>query len=140
MTAIPFNNNRGVILPSANVRLRLGDSTFENIPLIQLFGQIANLKDIHVPLTGDTYTIPDQVTQEILKPAGTIAALTLKMPANPYDGQQVSLSATQTVTTLTHQANTGQTLNNALTTIGAASTTWGAWLWDQTSATWYGVP
>jgi hypothetical protein len=36
---------------------------------------------------------------------------TVVMPVNPTDGQRVSISSTQTITTLTVNANAGQTIS-----------------------------
>ena len=107
-----------------------------DVGLVQLF-QAANGHEVIAPLTGASVTILDQTTNYVINPAGIIAALTVTMPANPYDGQIINISATQTVTTLTHNANTGQTLNGALTTIGAAVTTFRAYVYDLASKTWF---
>lgn len=87
-----------------------------------------------VPTTGNSVTIPDGNTSYVIEPAGTLAALTITMPTNPFDTQLVRIASTQIVTTLTHNAGAGQTLKGALTTIAAngfatyeyllATTTW----------------
>ena len=68
------------------------------------------------PLTGTTVTMP--ATQQFLyvTPAGTIAALTVRLPPNPQNGQGVAISFLQIVTTLTIQTSAG----------GAVATTAGA--------------
>jgi len=59
------------------------------------------------PLTGATIVM-DQYDQYLLiDPAGTIAALTIRLPANPQTSQMVSISFTQIVTALTIQNSTG---------------------------------
>jgi len=57
------------------------------------------------PLTGTTVTMP--ATQQFLyvTPAGTIAALTVRLPPNPQNGQGVAISFLQIVTTLTIQTS-----------------------------------
>lgn len=61
------------------------------------------------PLTGVTLVMTR--AQLNVKPAGTIAALTVELPANPVDGQEVGINTTQIVTALTVQA-TGKTVAN----------------------------
>lgn len=94
---------------------------------------------LFVPVTTNSITPGDQTRVSVIAPAGTIAALTYTMPANPWDGMMHTITATATVTTLTQQANTNQTLNGALTTIGAAVSTHGTWIYIASTATWYVV-
>src|SRR6185437_13601057 len=53
------------------------------------------------PLTGASVVIPNNVSNYLITPAGTIAALTVTMPSAPTDGQVVRISSSQTVTALT---------------------------------------
>lgn len=73
----------------------------------------------NTPTTGFSLTISNDVTELHLTPAGTLATGTITMPAAPIDGQDVTITSTQTVTALTHNPNTGHTLLGALTTIAA---------------------
>lgn len=73
------------------------------------------------PLTGFTYTVPGNVTALILTPAGTIATGAITLPANPYDNYPFRCISSQTVTTLTVNANTAQSIVGAPTTVGAAA-------------------
>lgn len=95
--------------------------------------------DYNVPVTTNSIQATDQARGLIIEPAGTLAALTVTMPAHPYDGQEWLFTSTQTVTTLTHQASGSQTLNLALTTIGAAASTHGRWVYHASTTTWYRV-
>lgn len=72
-----------------------------------------------VPITGFSVTIGNGISSLILNPAGTLAAGTITMPAAPLDGQIVRFSSTQIVTALTVNAGTGQTINNAPTSLAA---------------------
>lgn len=85
-------------------------------------GMIGSMKlsSYQVPLTAFTITPPNGVGVLTLNPAGTLAAGTLTMEANPSDGQDFCLWDTQTQSAITVSANTGQTLN---TTIGLATPT-----------------
>lgn len=67
-------------------------------------------------LTGFTYTVPNGQQLVLFTPAGTIATGTVTLPANPADGQEVTLATTQTITALTVNANTGQTLQGTAPT------------------------
>lgn len=94
---------------------------------------------LFIPVTTNSITPGDQTRISVIAPVGTIAALTYTMPANPWDGMMHTITASQTVTALTQQANTNQTLNGALTTIGAAVATHGTWVYIASTATWYVV-
>lgn len=78
-----------------------------------------------IPLTGFNVVIPDNCSDLILNPAGVLATGTINMPKTPINGQRVTIASTQTVTALTVNANTGQTIHGALTTIaGNGFATW----------------
>lgn len=88
------------------------------------------------PLTGTTVTVADNMRTLIVDPAGTIATLTINMPANPTDKQRVSICFDAVVTTLT-MAATGFTLKNALTASTAAS--FATWEFRAADLTWWRV-
>lgn len=87
------------------------------------------------PLTAFTYNVPDGVTALVLTPAGTIATGTIKLPPNPTDNTPFRCATSQTVTSLTVSANTGQTLVGAPTTITAIAPF--EVFYNLTNATWY---
>jgi hypothetical protein len=64
-----------------------------------------------------------------------IDGYTVTMPAIPVDGQIVGFSFTHGVTTLTHAANAGPTLNNGLTAAAAGQAA--AWIYRARNTTWY---
>lgn len=87
------------------------------------------------PTTGQTVTIPDNCSSLLLKPAGTLLALTVKFPVNPKPKQLARVFTTQNITVLTMSANTAQTLSTAfaaLLSFGAGLT----FLYDDVSSTW----
>lgn len=92
--------------------------------------------DYQVPLTG--FSITPVASKTLLNPAGTLATGTITMPASPDDGTVVGVSTTQTVTSLTVSANTGQSINNAVTTLTAGSTV--SYIYRATDKTWYKNP
>jgi chemotaxis response regulator CheB len=71
------------------------------------------------PTTGTTYSIPNSCRHLYVKPAGAIAALTLKLPASPVQGQFVDVAFSATVTALTTQDSAGTAVTGAATA-GAA--------------------
>lgn len=82
------------------------------------------------PLTAASITVPTGTAKLMLVPAGTIAALTVLLPApsttingNVYslnDGQPFSIYTSQTVTALTVTPFSGTTLTPTVTTVTAA--------------------
>lgn len=111
-----------------------------NTPLTAIGGGIL---DVQVPLTGASLTLTAQHRQLIINPAGTIAALTVTMPAasaTMVNGQRIGICGTQIVTALTLAGGTGNTFNPAVQTAtlvpvvtGAASCT--EYVYSKTSAT-----
>lgn len=91
------------------------------------------------PLAAASFTIPDGVTNYVMNPAGTLATLTLTMPANPKEGQIVRISSSKTVTALTLNGNTGQTISNAPTAITISTTGTYGYEFLYRSTVWYRV-
>lgn len=75
------------------------------------------------PLTATSVTVLPGVAKLILDPAATIAALTVVTPAAStlVDGQELSISSSQTVTTLTVTGGTGTTVAATVTTVTASA-------------------
>jgi hypothetical protein len=103
----------------------------------------AGTLDYYVSVNGDTVTATGQTRQLIIKPAGTIAGLTVVFPAATalINGQRLGLCTTQIVTTLTTTAGSGTTVSNAPTALlvpvatGAGSCV--EWIYRTADTTWY---
>ena len=99
----------------------------------------------NAPLTGASLTVTAQQRRLILEPAGTIAALTVTLPASTglVDNQLFGLCTTQVVTALTVTAGSGTTVLNAPTALlvpvatGAASCV--EWVYRLANTSWYRV-
>lgn len=106
---------------------------------------------VTTPVTTDVIAVDAQTRQLIVTPAGTIAALTVNLPAasaTMVNGQRIGLCGTQIVTALTMGAGSGNTFGTTVTSqamlvpvvTGAASCM--EWIYSKTSATagvWYRV-
>ncbi len=111
-----------------------------NMPVTAIGGGVLQ---VEAPLTGATITLTAQTRQLIINPAGTIATLTVNMPAasaTMVNGQRIGICGTQIVTALTLAGGTGNTFNPAVQTAtlvpvitGAASCT--EYIYSKTSAT-----
>lgn len=93
----------------------------------------------YVPVTTDVISLPDYAEDVSILPAGTIAALTINMPAAPRDKQRVNIFFDQVVTALTQQiaSGSGHTLKGALT--AATAKGFGTWMYRATGKVWYRV-
>lgn len=93
----------------------------------------------YTPVTTDVISLPGYAETVLVTPAGTIAALTINMPATPADGQRVNLVFDQAVTALTQQiaSGSGHTLKGALT--AATAKGFGEWQFRLSNKTWYRV-
>ncbi len=97
----------------------------------------------NVPVTGDTITLTNVTRQLIVEPAGTIAALTVVLPAATtlLNGQRLGICGTAIVTTLTMTAGSGTTISGGATAMlvpvatGAASCP--EWIYRTANTTWY---
>lgn len=89
------------------------------------------------PSTGFSKTISNGTNVLILNPSGTLASGTVVMPPSPIANQIVRISSSQTITALTHNANSGQAIKGALTTI--SSNGFGSWIYRSTDSTWYRI-
>jgi hypothetical protein len=98
---------------------------------------------VTTPVTGDTITVDAQTRQLIVTPAGTIAALTINLPAassTMLNGQRIGICGTQIVTTLTSGAGTGNTFSTTAPTAMLVPVVTGAascfgYIYSKTSAT-----
>ena len=92
------------------------------------------------PLTGVTHTITDadDDVHLILTPAGTIATLTIALPAvaTARDKQQVIVNSTQIVTTLTITSALGTITGSPATWLGTANNYF-TLTFDTVLSTWY---
>lgn len=81
------------------------------VPIILLGAGNTNYS---TPLTGTTVTAAATDSTILLEPAGTIAALTVALPAATAlkDGQTIRIASTQTITALTLTPGTGTTIAN----------------------------
>ena len=91
-----------------------------------------------IPTSGITITLAPTVKTTVLEPAGTLAALTVKMPLSPVDQQVVHFSTSQILTALTVSPNTGQTMANGLPTSAAAGQGF-EFIWNAAQVKWYRI-
>ena len=104
--------------------------------------------DYQTPTTGFSYTFAAGIQVLMMNPAGTLATGTITMPAAPADGMTITFSSTKIITALTVNANTGQTINNAVASLSAgqavtyiyrsASTAWFPYISDSRGSLGYG--
>ena len=92
--------------------------------------------EYYIPTTGFSHTIASWANRIVINPAGTLASGTITMPAYPKPGQRVQIFSTQIVTSLTHSANTSQTLVGGLSAL-TANAVGGTWEWCLETQTWY---
>lgn len=88
-----------------------------------------------VPLTAFSLTFANSQVWFLIVPAGTLATGTFTTAPNPSDGQRECVRSTQTQTAVTITANTGQTMNGAITAM-TANTSY-CWTYVAAEAVWY---
>lgn len=94
---------------------------------------LSALSSTYAPTTGQTITVsnPSNATlipkqQVNIVPAGTIAALTIALPAAPADGTEIQFASTQIVTALTISGGTTQGAPTTLAANGFFTLRWNA--------------
>ena len=86
---------------------------------------------VNTPLTGFSYSVPDQQLFTAFTPAGVLATGTVTLPRNVPQGSRVQIMSTQTITALTIAAPSGYTLAGTAVTALAANAT-AAWVLNGT--------
>lgn len=97
-------------------------------------GQMVLVQGYHFRSTTGNFTINDN-TNYCVVDAGAQATLTVTMPANPQDGQELKVMFAGAITTLTVSPNSGQTIKNAPVT--AATDSGFSWFYRSANTTWY---
>lgn len=98
-----------------------GGQGFQNV-LVPITVLGAGATQLAAPLTGATVAVTAQTSNLVLNPAGTIAALTVTLPAASTltNGQTLKIGSTQVVTALTLTSGTGTSIVGGATAIAAA--------------------
>lgn len=124
------------LITDTNVAAAIAARTITGVNVDDDYKGIMALKKSYryTPLTGTTVNIPADAEVVYIEPAGTIAALTVNMLPNPYDGQELNICTTQTVTSLTQAVASG-TLRGALT--AGTANGFGKWKYLAATTTWY---
>ena len=92
---------------------------------------------LYVPTTGNTLAFSGAFTVMIVKPAGTLSALTIDLPASPPDGTYVKATCSQIVSTLTLASTDSSTIIAAPTSFAAGGHF--SYLYNLSDTTWYPV-
>jgi hypothetical protein len=98
----------------------------------------------NVTASPDTYTVGNKTGIVIFDVIGgsPLTQETVTAPAQPFDGQIVTVASRVTITTFAFVANTGQTLAASTPTVLTASTTAPQgyrWIYRATDAKWYRI-
>jgi hypothetical protein len=93
----------------------IGDTTWGGMAPVN-----GNLSYTKVPArTGFSYTFGNFQADMLFEPTVTLDTGTVTMAPAPIDGARACIFSTQIVTSLTLNANAGQSINNALTALAA---------------------
>lgn len=77
-------------------------------PYTKIGGQILGKVEIVTPATGTSVQISDDTQNYIINNPSTLAALTVTLPQNPQDGNEITIFALNPVTTFTLSAGAGE--------------------------------
>lgn len=87
----------------------------------------------------NTTTLSGTISTQIIEPVtDPIGVATIQMPAAPANGHRITIGFGNTITSITHIANSGQILKGPLSgTVGTA--TFGTWVYYAAESTWYRI-
>lgn len=99
---------------------------------------LKNSKQLFTPTTGQSVQIldGDGDIYVMVKPTSTLLALTIIMPTNPKDGQNITICSSQIITGLT--ITSSATINAIITTF-AAINGYASWSYDSTNNMYFRV-
>lgn len=134
-----FNAGRSATFRNAVISLTTPKNAYADSVIIPRMLASAS----SVPVTGETYNTPLNVAKISIRPATPLAALTIKLPYAPFDGQVITYMFTQAVTTLTFNPATSslsETLINGLSSpyfvTSAAAHTTKVFIYDASGKSW----
>ena len=103
--------------------------------LISSKGRSDQSYSLQAPATGFSITIAAGVRTLLLNPAGTLATGTITMPAAPINGQEIRVTSSQIITSLTVSPNASQSILAAPTTLAVGIGF--AYIYNTSATTWY---
>lgn len=105
---------------------------------IAITGMVVSGYQYSAPIAGATVTVTaGLISKLVLNPAGTLATLTVTLPATPADGQTCRVGCSQIVTTLTLNAPGGATVSNSPAAFAAGGSC--EFLYRTADTTWYRI-
>lgn len=131
-----FSDNGTFLDMPISISRATGAIVFGSPAAVAFAGPLADQskQDVAPASTNFSYLIPNNCKTLLIKPTGVFAAGAVTMCPNPIDGQEARVCTLQTVTALTVNANAGQSISGAPTSItpstpftmayDLASTTW----------------
>ena len=96
--------------------------SFQN-PDGSAFNETFPLPVVSVPTTGNTVAMAFGNRYLFINPAGTLSALTVLLPPNPFVGMPVDIISSQIVTTLTLQDSGGNAITHAASALAVYTKT-----------------
>jgi hypothetical protein len=120
-------------LPTDRIAVARGPSGSEAAYYVQLGAFLPGSVQFEQPVSGATVVATASALQ--LEPAGTLATLTVTLPADPVDGQIFELSTTEQLTALTVQGAGGETVRGGSYLLNADSGS--SWRYREASVTWF---
>lgn len=96
-----------------------------------------NAYQFDTPAAAGTVTIGSRVSVSVIDPAGTIASLTITLPASPQDKQRIRVGSSQIVTVLTVNAAGAETVKDPVTSLAAGGTF--EYIYRSANTTWYKI-
>jgi hypothetical protein len=120
-------------LPTDRIAVARGPSGSETAYYVPLGSLPAGTPQYEQPTSGATVVATGLALQ--LEPAGTLATLTVVLPATPADGQVFELSTTEQLTLLTVLGAGGVPVRGGSYLLNADSGS--SWRYREASGTWY---
>jgi hypothetical protein len=133
-SGISFNFTTDSLL-QIRTRAATGDASISALNISTSGTEIDTSFIIAVPVTLGTVVMGAGTQRLIINPAGTLAVLTVTLPASPVNGQLAKVSFTQAITSLTFNAPAGVTVISSPTS--AAIDSIFRFIYQSSSTSWF---
>lgn len=106
------------------------------IPTITTSANYQFTYDKFVPVNASTVTFANNKKTLLLTPTTTLASLTINLPSTPFDGQEIRITTSETITTITLVPGVGKSVSVSTISLGNLWLS-ASFIYVASSNTWY---
>lgn len=111
-------------------------SAVQTIPTVTTAANYQFTYDKYIPIEGSTVTFNNNKKTLLLTPTGALNAITINLPSAPFDGQEIRITTTQTISAITLTPAIGHTVSVSPVALGNLWLS-ASFIFVASSNTWY---